>query len=100
MNTQSSPTPTNRAPQEPQSFIPGARRPDKRVRLRRRRKWPAAVAVICVAVVGIVLGVNALRARQAEAQRNEVLAPYQSVYLTNVYMDGLSAGRLVPGPDL
>ena len=94
MNTQSSLTPTNRAPQEPQSFIPGARRPDKRVRLRRRRKWPAAVAVICVAVVGIVLGVNALRARQAEAQRNEVLAPYQSVYLPNVYLDGLSLSGL------
>ena len=72
-----------------QSYIPGARRPDKRVRLRRRRKWPAVAVLVCALVAGALIGSHYWQEQQAINTRNEALAPYAEVYLPNISLDGL-----------
>ena len=86
MNTNPSP---NNAPQGAHNYIPGDWRPDKRVRLRRRRKWPAVVALLCVLAVAAGIGLALLNNRRNENERNETLAPYASVYLPNISLDGI-----------
>ncbi len=90
MSNQPSPPFKNNVSQNVQSYIPGAFRPDKRVRLRRRRKWPAAVAIICVLAIGITVGISVWRAKEAENTRNETLAPYANAYLPNITLDGIA----------
>ena len=91
MNTQPRPTTTNSAPRRgAQDYIPGARRPDKRIKLRRRRKWPAVAALVCVLGVAVYFAVNALQQKQSVNARNEALAPYTDVYLPNISLDGIS----------
>ena len=89
MNNQFTPTQKNSAPTGAQTFIPGARRPDKRVRLRRRRKWPAVVALVCVLAAAGGFGINSLLQQKQINLQNETLAPYAEVYLPNITMDGI-----------
>ena len=88
MNNQS--TQKNSVPANAQTFIPGTFRPDKRVRLRRQRKWPWIAALVCVLAVVGVIALNSAKEQKIENTNNETLAPYANVYLPNITLDGLT----------
>lgn len=68
---------------------PGNGRPDKRVRLHRRRIWPAVTALVCILALGGFFLVRHLQNQQAINERNAVLAPYADCYFPNITMDGI-----------
>ena len=97
MNNNPYQTPKNSPIPNAQTFIPGARRPDRHVRLRPRRRWPRILALVCVLAIAAGVGLYFLNQQHSENLRNETLAPYADVYLPNISLDGIALTGLTRG---
>ena len=62
MNNQ--PSQKNSVPTNAQTFIPGTYRPDKRVRLRHRPKWPWIAALVCMLAVAGIIALNSVNGQK------------------------------------